>query len=74
MYFARDAYFADISLLFNFSMDSETLFILIFSGISNLNIKLSLNQNKPLNQGITTRYYFEPFSSAETAQYISKIN
>jgi general secretion pathway protein A len=72
MHLARDSFFADISLLFNFNMDSETPFILILSGISYLNTKLSLNQNKPLNQRISTRYNFEPFSPAETAQYISK--
>ena len=72
MHLARDAFFADISLLFNFNMDSDTPFILILSGISYLNTKLSLNQNKPLNQRISTRYSFDPFSPEETAQYISK--
>ena len=52
MHLARGAFFADISLLFNFNMDSDTPFILILSGISHLNTKLSLNQNKPLNQRI----------------------
>jgi general secretion pathway protein A len=71
MHLARDAFFSDISLLFNFNMDSDTPFILILSGISHLNTKLSLNQNKSLNQRISTRYNFDPFSQAETAQYIA---
>lgn len=67
---ARDAFILDLSILFNFSMDSENPFILVLSGLPYLLNKLALNQHRPLNQRIVMRYKLEPMNIAEVASYI----
>lgn len=67
---ARDAFILDLSILFNFSMDSENPFILALSGLPYLLNKLLLNQHRPLNQRIVMRYKLEPMNIQEVSGYI----
>lgn len=71
MQMAKDIFFSDLSILFNFAMDSETPFILILSGLPYLLDRLTLNQNRPLMQRIMVRCKFDPLSKDEVNLYIS---
>jgi general secretion pathway protein A len=70
MQFATDKFLSDLSILFNFEMDSVNPFILILSGLPHLLNKLSLNQNRALSQRIMMRYKVEPLSKEEVGSYI----
>jgi general secretion pathway protein A len=71
MQMAKDAFLNDLSILFNFDMDSESPFILILAGLPYLLDKLSLNHNRPLSQRIMMRYKMEPLTKDEIAAYIN---
>lgn len=71
MQMAKDAFLNDLSILFNFDMDSENPFILILAGLPHLLDRLSLNHNRPLSQRIMMRYKVEPLTKDEVAQYIA---
>ena len=67
---ARDAFLCDLSILFNFGMDSENPFILILSGLPYLSSKLALNQHRPLFQRIIMKYKLEALNRQEVADYL----
>lgn len=71
MQLARDAFFQDLSILFNFGMDSETPFILLMVGLPFLSSRLNAAQHRALNQRILMRYRFDPMTESELAQYIA---
>ncbi|MDN5301679.1 MAG: ral secretion pathway protein [Thermoanaerobacteraceae bacterium] len=71
MQMAKDAFLNDLSILFNFEMDSENPFILIIAGLPYLLDRLSLNHNRPLSQRIMMRYKVEPLAKDEVAAYIN---
>lgn len=70
MQMAKDLFLCDLSILFNFGMDSETPFVLILLGLPHLLDRLSLNQTRPLAQRIVMRYKVEPLQKEEVANYI----
>jgi general secretion pathway protein A len=70
MQMARDSFLSDISMLFNFKMDSENPFILILVGLPYLRDRLSLNQNRSLSQRLIMRYKIEPLNKEEVNGYI----
>lgn len=71
MQLARDAFYQDLSILFNFSMDSETPFILILVGLPLLSSRLNAAQHRAFNQRILMRYSFDPLTEKELAEYIA---
>jgi len=70
MQMAKDLFLCDLSILFNFGMDSEDPYILILVGLPHLLDRLSLNQTRPLSQRIVMRYKLEPLQKEEVAGYI----
>ena len=70
MQLARDAFYQDLSILFNFSMDSETPFILLLVGLPLLSSRLNAAQHRAFNQRILMRYTFDPLSETELIEYI----
>lgn len=71
IHMAKDVFLMDISLLFNFSMDSENPFILLLCGLPHLRERLGLNQNRPLVQRIVMRYKMEALNKEEVAAYLT---
>lgn len=71
MQLARDAFYQDLSILFNFSMDSETPFILLLVGLPLLGSRLNAAQHRSFNQRILMRYCFDPLTELELADYIA---
>lgn len=70
MQMAKDLFFCDLSILFNFGMDSENPFILILSGLPYLMDRLTLNNNRPLLQRVMMRYKVEPLTKDEVSGYV----
>ncbi|NYE57186.1 ExeA family protein [Carboxydothermus ferrireducens] len=70
MQMAKDLFLCNISILFNFSIDSENPFILVLSCLPHLLDKLTLNQNRPLAQRLAMNYKVEPLTREEVAGYI----
>ncbi|AEF94471.1 AAA ATPase [Desulfotomaculum nigrificans CO-1-SRB] len=70
MQLAKDLFLHDLSIIFNFGMDSENPFILVISGLPYMQDKLSLNHNRPLSQRLVMRYKIEPLNKDEVAGYI----
>lgn len=70
MQMAKDVFFCDLSILFNFGMDSENPFILVLSGLPYLMDRLTLNHNRPLLQRVMMRYKVEPLTKDEVSDYI----
>lgn len=70
LHMAKDAFLSDLSLLFNFGMDSETPYILILTGLPHLRARLGLNPHRPLAQRIIMNYELEPMNHEETAAYV----
>lgn len=70
MHLTRPRFLSEITILFNFAMDSKNPFILILSGLDYLSERLQLNQNRPLNQRIVMRYKLEALSEDECKGYI----
>lgn len=71
IHMAKDVFLMDLSLLFNFAMDSENPFILLLCGLPHLRERLGLNQNRPLVQRIVMRYKIEALSKEEVAAYVN---
>jgi general secretion pathway protein A len=69
--FARDLFFHDLTILFNFQMDSENPFILILGGLPHLYERIGLNQYRPLKQRILIHYRMEPLTREEVGGYIA---
>lgn len=70
MHMAKDAFLNDLSILFNFSMDSKNPFLLILAGQPHLRAKLRLNQNRALAQRLVMRYQMAPLTKEEVIQYV----
>ena len=71
MQMARPKFLSEITILFNFSMDSQNPFVLILSGLDLFSDRLKLNQNRPLNQRLVMRYKIEALDEAECHTYIT---
>jgi len=71
MQLAANKFLFDLSILFNFSMDSEDPFILILAGLTYFLDKLSLNQNQSLNQRVVMKFHFSPLSNDEIDNYLN---
>lgn len=70
MQMASNKFLNDISIMFNFSMDSQNPFILILTGMPFLMDRLSLNQSQPLAQRIVMRYKMGSLKKDEVKNYI----
>lgn len=70
MHLASNAFLDDISLLFNFYMDSENPYILCLIGLPHLLDRLRLMQFQPLEQRIVIRHRHRPLQPEEVAPYI----
>lgn len=70
MHLSSNKFLNELSLLFNFSMDSKNPFVLILSGLSFFLDKLNLNQNQSLAQRIVMKYHIVPLSKDEVKKYI----
>ncbi|MCF6094015.1 AAA family ATPase [Microaerobacter geothermalis] len=70
MQMAKDQFLHDVSILFNFYMDSKNPFVLVFTGLPHLLHRLALNQNRPLAQRIIMRYKLEALTREEVAGYV----
>ena len=70
MHLASNAFLDDISLLFNFYMDSENPFILCLIGLPHLLDRLRLMQFQPLEQRIVIRHRHRPLQPEEASLYI----
>lgn len=70
MQLSSNKFLNNLSLLFNFNMDSENPFILILSGLPHLLDRLSLNQNQPLAQRVVIRQKLPPLTKQEVAEYL----
>ena len=70
MQLAANKFLNELSIMFNFSMDSKNPFILILSGLSFFLDKLSLNQNQSLAQRVVMKYHLNPLTNEEVGKYI----
>ena len=70
MHLASNAFLDDISLLFNFYMDSENPYILCIIGLPHLTDRLRLMQFQPLEQRIVIRHRHRALHPEETTSYI----
>ena len=70
MHLASNAFLDDISLLFNFYMDSENPYILCLIGLPHLLDRLRLMQFQPLEQRIVIRHRHRALLPEEVAPYI----
>jgi type II secretory pathway predicted ATPase ExeA len=61
----------DIRMLFNFKMDSENPFILIFAGQNPIRRKLQLGMHQALRQRITGNYHMKGLGKDEIPDYIT---
>jgi type II secretory pathway predicted ATPase ExeA len=68
---ANHLFLTDISMLFNFHMDSENPFILILAGLPYLRDRLSRNQHRPLAQRLVMQYKIESLDKEEVVRYIA---
>ena len=68
---ANNKFLNDLSLLFNFSMDSQNPYVLVIAGLSHLTNRMHLNSNQSLNQRISMRYELEALNKAEVNDYIN---
>jgi len=72
MHMAPSKMLMDLSLLFNFSMDSLNPFVLILTGLPSPKHRLDVVQAQSLNQRIIMRYTMEPMDKEEVQQYIDE--
>jgi general secretion pathway protein A len=70
MHLAKDAFLQDLSILFNFQMDSTNPFILILAGLPHLKTRLMINHHRPLQQRMIMKYEIQPLSKEEVSTYI----
>lgn len=68
---AANKFLNDLSILFNFSMDSQNPFVLILTGLPFFMSKLALNQNQSLNQRVIMKYHISPLDKEEVKNYIN---
>jgi len=61
----------DIQMIFNFKMDSENPFILIFSGHNSIRARLHLGIHQSIRQRIAGNYHMTGLERAEIADYLS---
>ena len=70
MQMASNQFLNDISLLFNFSMDSQNPFVLAMVGLPHLMDRLKLTHNQPLFQRIIMRYSMTPLTKDMVREYL----
>jgi len=70
MQMVSNQFLNDISLLFNFSMDSQNPFVLIMVGLPHFLERLKLSHNQPLVQRVVMRYSMNPLGKEEVKNYI----
>ncbi len=70
MHLAPAKMLTDLSLLFNFYIDSLNPFVLILSGQPNLLSRLEITSAQSLNQRIIMRYSMEPLDKEEVKSYV----
>ncbi|HKL76232.1 MAG TPA: AAA family ATPase [Halanaerobiales bacterium] len=70
MHLSSNKFLNELSILFNFSMDSKNPFVLILSGLSFFLDKLNLNQNQSLTQRVVMKYHMIPLTKDEVEKYI----
>ena len=70
MQMASNQFLNDISLLFNFSMDSQNPFTLIMVGLPHFMERLKRSHNQPLAQRVIMRYAMKPLAREEVKPYI----
>jgi general secretion pathway protein A len=70
MQMAKDVFLNELSLLFNFQMDSENPFVLLLVGLPYIRDRLGLNQNRPLAQRIVMRSKLEAMNKQEVGAYL----
>jgi type II secretory pathway predicted ATPase ExeA len=71
MHLARPDFLLDLAMMFNFSMDSKSLFVLVIAGLPFLTTRLRLNQTQPLAQRVIVHYKMEPMDKEEVFRYVS---
>ena len=71
MQLAARKFLNDLTILFNFKMDSQNPFVLILAGLPLFLDKLKLNQNQALNQRVVMQYCLDPLSKEEIKEYLS---
>ena len=70
MQMASNQFLNDISLLFNFGMDSQNPFVLVLVGLPHFLDRLKLSHNLPLAQRVVMRYQMLPLTKEEVKLYI----
>lgn len=70
MQMASNQFLNDISLLFNFTMDSQNPFVLILIGLPHFMERLKLSHNQPLSQRVIMRYAMKPLDKEGVKQYL----
>ncbi len=70
MQMASNQFLNDISLLFNFSMDSQNPFVLILVGLPHFMERLKLSHNQPLAQRVLMRYSMKPLGKEAVKEYL----
>lgn len=71
MHLARVDFLMDLAMIFNFSMDSKSPFVLIMAGLPFLETRLRLNQAQSLSQRVVVHYKMEPMDKDEVSRYIA---
>lgn len=69
--YIKNAVLNDLKMLFNFEMDSRDRAIVLLTGLTQLNLTLSLSCNEPLRQRIVMNYNVEGMTKEEGREYIS---
>lgn len=67
---ARGEFMADLSMIFNFSMDSKNPFVLVLAGLPHLTTRLRLSHAQPLAQRVVMQYKMQPMNKEEVNNYI----
>ncbi len=70
MHLARPDFLMDLAMIFNFSMDSKSPFVLVIAGLPFLTNRLRLNQTQSLSQRFIMHYKMEPMDKKEVLGYI----
>ncbi|UOF88942.1 AAA family ATPase [Fodinisporobacter ferrooxydans] len=70
MQMAKDVFLQDLSLLFNFHMDTQNPFVLLICGWPYLRDRLSLNPHRSLSQRLLVRHQVEPLDKEEVKGYM----
>ena len=70
MHLARGEFMADLTMIFNFSMDSKNPFVLVLAGLPHLTTRLRLSHAQPLAQRVVMQYKMQPMKKDEVNQYI----